>query len=264
MNIIQDNDTLMAYIPNVVTSVEGEKDLFTKLIPYLNVAENWLYRKVIKPVAILSVREGMDLARCIVAAEAFRMAIPSLNVILTANGFGIVSNQTTAPASKERTESLIEALIELRDNAIEQLVLMVDGRSTQFAGTVFRGFDAQRMQGRQTHLFQQFDEQRSGIIRLQTALAESALSEEVLKNMVELTYHDETERDPGYDTLFAYVPGIILKQLKGEPCGDDIRKVVNHIRIHPEYFPNWAESHAAKHWQDYTYKNDKKRGGYWL
>lgn len=264
MNIIPDNETLMAYIPNVVTTVEGESDLFTKLRPYLQVAENWLFRRVIKPVAILSVRDGQEMAQCIVATEAFRMAVPSLNVILTANGFGIVSNNTVAPASKERTESLVETLIELRDNAIEQLVLMVDGRSTQFAGTVFRGYEAQRMQGETVHLFDRFDEQRNAILRLQASLADEALSAEVLQNMVGLTYHDETERDPGYDTLFAYVPHIILKQLKGEPCGDEIRKVVNHIRIHPEYFPNWANSYAAKHWQDYTYKNDKSRGGYWL
>ena len=264
MDIITDNEQLLAYIPNVVTEVEGEASLFTKLTPYLTVTENWLYRKVCKPVAIHTSEEAENLARCIVAAEAFRMAIPSLNVILTANGFGIVSNNTVAPASKDRTDSLQATLVELRDNAIEQLVLLVDGRSTQFAGTVFRGFDAQRMQGHTARLFDMFTEQRSAIFRLQATLAEEVLSEEVRNQMVEQTYHDETELDPGYDVLFAYVPGIILKQLKGDPCGDEIRKVVSYIRTHPEYFPHWADSHAAKHWQDYTYKNDKKRGGFWL
>lgn len=264
MDIITNNDQLRAFIPNVVTEVEGEDTLFTKLTPYLTVTEAWLYRKVCKPVAIHTSDEAENLARCIVATEAFRMAVPSLNVILTANGFGIVSNNTVAPASKDRTDSLQATLVELRDRAIEQLVLLVDGQCTQFAGTVFRGYDAQRMQGRTERLFDLFTEQRSAIFRLQASLAEEALSEEVRNNMVEQTYHDETERDPGYDTLFAYVPGILLKQLKGDECGDDIRKVVNHIRTHSEWFPHWAESHAAKHWQDYTYKNDKKRGGFWL
>ena len=264
MDIIKDNDQLLAYIPNVVTAVEGEDSLFTKLTPYLTVTESWLYRKVCKAVAIHTSSEAEDLARCIVATEAFRMAVPSLNLILTANGFGIVSNSTVAPASKDRTDSLQATLVELRDSAIEQLALLVDGKCTQFSGTVFRGYDAQRMQGRTARLFELFTEQRSAIFRLQATLAEEVLSDEVLHQMTDQTYHDESELDPGYGVLFAYVPGILVKQLKDEPSGEDIRKVVHHLRTHPEYFPNWAESHAAKHWQDYTYKNDKKRGGIWL
>ena len=262
--IIEDNDQLLEYIPNVVTTVEGEVELFTKLTPYLNVAENWLNRKVADQVALLSVEGAMDFARAIVATEAFRMAVPSLNVILTQNGFGIVSNQSVAPASKERTDNLISALIEHRDNAIEQLVLLVDGRATRFNSTVFRGFDAQRMQGRTARLFEQFDEQRNAFIRLQTVLAEDALSEEVMRQMVQDAYADESTREPGYNYLYSFVPGILVKQIRGEECGDDIRRVVNYIRTHPEYFPNWESSHAAKHWQDYTYKNDKSRGGFWL
>ena len=264
MNIIENNDMLLSFIPNVVSSVEGESDLYTKLLPHLTVAESWFYRKVCKAVAIHVSEEAMSLARAIVAAEAFRAAIPSLNVILTANGFGIVSNQTTAPASKERTESLVEALVEQRDNAIEQLVFLLSGSATQFAGTVFCGFEAQRLQGFTSRLFDRFTEQRSAVFRLQTTLAEDVLSEEVRNQMVALTYHDETERDPGFGYLFAYVPGIIIKQLKGEDCKDDIRRVVEYLRTHPEYFPHWAQSHAAKHWQDFTYKNDKNSGGFWL
>ena len=39
MRYIPDNNTLMAYIPNVVTAVEGEKDLFTKMQSHLEIAE---------------------------------------------------------------------------------------------------------------------------------------------------------------------------------------------------------------------------------
>ena len=118
MSIITDNAVLAAYIPNVVTSCEGESSLFEKLAPMLKVAELWFSRKVCSIPALVT-DDAKHLARSIVACEAFRMAVPSLNVILTANGFGIVSNNTTAPASKERTESLVEALVEQRDNAIE-------------------------------------------------------------------------------------------------------------------------------------------------
>ena len=49
-------------------------------------------------------------------------AVPSLDLVLTPNGFGIVSNQNVAPASRERVSRLIASLETSRDNAIEQLV----------------------------------------------------------------------------------------------------------------------------------------------
>jgi len=263
MNIITDNAVLAAYIPNVVTSCEGESSLFEKLAPMLKVAELWFCRKVCGIPALVN-EDAMHMARSIVACEAFRMAVPSLNVILTANGFGIVSNNTTAPASKERTESLVEALVEQRDNAIEQLVFLLDGTGTQFKHTVFQGFDAQKMQGLTSHLMDKFTEQRSAVFRLQTTLAEEVLSDEVLGQMTSETYYDESERTNGIAHLFQYVPGIIVKQLQGEDCKDDIKRVVNYLRTHPALFPHWADSSAAEHWRDYTYQNDKSKGGYWL
>ena len=55
----------------------------------------------------------------IVAFDAFRSAIPHLDIILTPNGFGIVNNSNIAPASKERVERLINSLLDNRDNEIE-------------------------------------------------------------------------------------------------------------------------------------------------
>ena len=263
MSIIQDNATLMAYIPNVVTAVEGEKDLYTKIVPHLTVAEAWFFRNVASEGAVTT-DAAMLFARSIVACEAFKNAVPSLNVILTQNGFGIVSNQTTAPASKERTESLIEALTEQRDTAIEQLVFLLHGQHTRFFGTVFQVYEAQRMQGEIKHLFDKFIEQRSAIIRLQTALCKEVLSAEVLQQMVNNTYTDEASRSVAISYLFTLVPEIIVRQLKGEDCMDDIRRVVDYLRNNPTAFPNWATSQAAKNWGDYTFKNDKNSGGYWL
>lgn len=265
MEIIENNAILMAYIPNVVTAVEGEEDLFTKMIPHLNTAERWFSRKVAQGIKVSSEEEPIQiLCRTIVACEAFRLAVPSLNVILTANGFGIVSNSSVAPASKDRTDALCESLIELRDNAIEQLIFALDGVGTRFVGTVFQGFEAQRMQGITTHLFDKFWEQRNEIFHLQRVLADEAVSEAVMKDVVNATYIDPAERTYSIDYLLSLLPGIIVKQLKGESARDDIKRVVEYIRTHPDVFPYWANDRAASFWQDRTYKNDKKSGGYWL
>ena len=56
----------------------------------------------------------------IVAFDAFRNAVPHLDLILTPNGFGIVNNSNIAPASKERVERLIASLLSNRDDEIEE------------------------------------------------------------------------------------------------------------------------------------------------
>lgn len=262
MKIIENNAQLQEYIPNVVSPVTGEDNLYTKITPHIDAATSWFFRNVCKEAALT--QELMPLARSIVATEAFRAAVPSLNVILTANGFGIVSNNTTAPASKERTDSLIEALIAQRDNAIEQMVFELNGLGTLFFGTVFRGFEAQRLQGFTSHLMDKFIEQRPAILRLQTALASEALSDEVLQNMITLTYADEEERPAHLQSLFPYVQHILVRKMKGEEAKEDIKQVVTFIRKRPELFPEWEDSFAAKHWKDYSFKNDKKTGGFWL
>lgn len=262
MKIIEDNNQLLQYIPNVVSAVEGEDTLFDKIASHIDITTSWLFRNVCREYAVTETL--MPLVRSIVATEAFRTAIPSLNVILTANGFGIVSNQSTAPASKERTEALVEALIAQRDNAIEQLAFELNGLGTPFGGTVFPGFEAQRLQGFTSHLMDKFIEQRPVIIRLQTTLTVEALSTDVSSALTAATYTDEAERPTHLQYLFPYVQHIILRQMKGEEPKEDIRRVVNYIRTHEAEFPGWADTDAAKHWQDYRFQNDKKSGGFWL
>ena len=81
----------------------------------------------------------------IVADHAFLNAIPSLDLVLTPNGFGIVSNTNVVPASKERIERLVGSLETERDANLEQLLLRLASRndwqqSSQgkyFAATLF-------------------------------------------------------------------------------------------------------------------------------
>ena len=85
----------------------------------------------------------------IVAFDAFRSAIPHLDIILTPNGFGIVNNSNIAPASKERVERLINSLLDNRDNEIESLLSLlpketgwtVSDQGRFFASTMFPNID---------------------------------------------------------------------------------------------------------------------------
>lgn len=58
-------------------------------------------------------------------------AIPSMDLILTPTGFGVVSNQNVAPASRDRVEKLRESLRQSADDALYGLVSSL--RSTDWA-----------------------------------------------------------------------------------------------------------------------------------
>lgn len=63
-------------------------------------------------------------------AEAFRKSIPELDLVMTENGFGVVSNANQAPASKERVAELRRSLHRLSSLYLDQIsdsLRFVDG-----------------------------------------------------------------------------------------------------------------------------------------
>ena len=106
--LINNDDTLRQYLPNVFATVKGEVSLFDKVKVDIDLAENWAVNSFTGEVLFSDIcsRSADDplriLSAKLIVTEALRRAIPSLDVVLTPNGFGVVSNQNIAPASKER------------------------------------------------------------------------------------------------------------------------------------------------------------------
>ena len=97
-NLINDNDTLRKYVSNTLKAVAGELSLFDKIQYHLLQAEQWLTDTFVSSDTMSRIRSYSDstpllhYCRIIMAAEAMRHAVPQLDLILTPNGFGIVSN----------------------------------------------------------------------------------------------------------------------------------------------------------------------------
>ena len=113
--MINDDAQLRQYIPNALVTVSGEQTLYDKLQVELQLSEAWFART-------FGVVESTPTACKVLATDAFLRAVPSLDLVLTPNGFGIVSNNTIAPASRDRVDRLIGSLESNRDFAIEQLL----------------------------------------------------------------------------------------------------------------------------------------------
>lgn len=103
------NSSVYNYIPNILREVEGETPLSQKLQPFIDSAKCWIEREYIGPENFLSEAHN-DLAIKIVVIKAFADAAHSLDLVITPTGFGIVSTDNLAPASKDRVERLVASL----------------------------------------------------------------------------------------------------------------------------------------------------------
>ena len=111
--LIYNDDTLRQCLPNVFATVKGEMSLFDKVKVDIDLAEHWVIETFTSIKTFGAIQGYVDsnptkiITAKLIASEALRRAIPSLDLVLTPNGFGVVSNQNVAPASKERVDRLI-------------------------------------------------------------------------------------------------------------------------------------------------------------
>lgn len=126
--------------------VEIDKNTFERVVPAFKTPTGEVFKKVERFVKEAAAEwdsvmvEGAKLSAVIeeklkvaICSRAAYNAMPHLDLVLTPTGFGIVSNQNTAPASKERVGALREQLridaSEMEDDVMEYLAwqnLMVD------------------------------------------------------------------------------------------------------------------------------------------
>ena len=262
MKFIQNNTALVQFTPNVISPVEGEEDLFTKIQSFIQLTEAWFESRIAtykQLSALENSEELLTFARTAIASDAYRRAIPSLDVVLTANGFGIVSNQTIAPASRDRINALLDSLEAQCDAAIEMLILHAPD-ALLLRPSLFRGYEAVRLLGKSKHLLQELFTYETQIASAENHFASHAISRDILEQL-----RGMRDKCPApHCILLTMVQHAVISYIQGEDCRRHMKDMVDFIRKHPEDYPNWADSQAAVHWQDHTYKNDKSKGGFWL
>lgn len=101
-----------------------DQPTFEQHVPAFASAEDYTYMRIRPYIDVMTraveereVKIGAETPGTLVSAvvryvclAAARKAAPQLDLVLTANGFGVVSNQNVAPASRERVDAMIEQL----------------------------------------------------------------------------------------------------------------------------------------------------------
>lgn len=278
MTLITNNTTLKKYIPNQFDTVEGEDSLYTKIEPALEIAEKWLEQWV-TPLNISQNAIIIELLKKACAFMAFQEAIPSLDLVLTPNGFGIVSNQNVAPASAERITRLIEALI-IRKNSCVDLILkqvaaIPEWHSTEPAKfwkqTLFQNlYETKPLQ--KENAKDEFDEYRiliPEIFEKEQMLGEKLISPELLDHLrTHLTDGSLCRQEL---QLAHIIRQHVIRMIKYERNGQKCNfaricvQVAGYLKSNIFYFPIWENSSTASQWLDPTFfVNKKENHGYFF
>lgn len=271
VRMIKNAEMLDRFIPNVLVAVKGEKSLFDKLDMHLLVAEAWLKDTFTSETTFSTIAGYSDdnvikhIAAQAVVSEAFRKAVPSLDLVLTPNGFGIVSNNNVVPASKERIARLMQSLEKTRDDALELLIPKLSGASkwtssTQcdwFRSTLFQDLSVVAEMGITEHRWEKYIELRNQIIGIEESLAEEFFSR---KQMYEWRINGDKT-----DPVLPLVKVEIVNILKRNPIRmKNMMDCVNYIRNNPDQYPVWHNSETAKLFNPPKFENKKNSRGYWF
>ena len=283
--LIPDNNMLLQFVPNVLKSVQGETLLFDKIAPHLEVAEAWLTTTFLSEAVLteLPTRDAnnklLHYARMAVVAEAMLHAVPQLDLVLTPNGFGVVSNTNIAPASKERVERLLLSLEKMCDDTLAVLLPLLTQEVAwatsdpclYFEQTLYPWLDLPRKLGSTEHAWLHYQELHSKLIAIEERLAHDFFSCELLNVLRKANLHNDWENTasaPHYKSAWQHIFAIVLFMLREEEANPPFAsciEVVNSLRNAPDgIFKEWKLSETAALFGNHGYKNDKKKGGYWF
>lgn len=275
--LINNDDTLRQYLPNVFATVKGEVSLFDKVKVDIDLAENWVIQTFVSTKTFDAICGYADdnpikiITAKLIASEALRRAIPSLDLVLTPNGFGVVSNQNVAPASKERVDRLIGSLADYRDDCIANLLPLLS-RESDWLGSVQASFFGETLfpdlaiteQVKGTgSKWERYLSLRPKILDIEASLAEEWFSPELLSavRLENLKGSLTTNRKIFVREAKSQIVGF----LNGETFNTRrLADIVNFIRLNPDDFTEWHNSGTAKLFAPPGFVNLKTNKGYWF
>ena len=278
MKLITTDEQLRSHLPNVIASVKSETPFIERLALFLDLAEDWVVNTFTSVSTFNTICGYTDsnnikiLCSRLVVADALRRAIPSLDIVLTPNGFAVLNTSNLAPASKPRVDRLVGSMLSHRDDCIAALLPELVGASKWltssqadfFGATLFPDLAIVDSVGNvQGCRWDKYLELRPQVIDLEASLAEEWLSPELMSALrSENMRGDLTEKR---SVIVRQVKVQILGYLKsGSFSSRRLADIVNRIRENKDDFPEWHRSETAKLFAPPVFRNEKKAKGYWF
>ena len=203
-------------------------------------------------------------------------AVPSLDLVLTPNGFGIVSNQNVAPASRDRVVRLVNSLEASRDIAIEQMLQYLfqnerwfaTSKRRWFTATLFPNIDLANLCGITEKRWANYLALRMKAVEVEQRIAVEYISPEqmdVLRGEVIGIDWSFTIADRLHLRVIEQLRSIVVNVLQGNMLDiQGLRDIVDLMRKNEEYFAEFANSDTARLFTPPIFENKKRAHGYWF
>lgn len=252
------------YVPSAVMP---DNSLFERIAGFFD--ESMLDLKSLLGSDLYAARKGdhelLNLCNRMVCLSAYHRAIAHLDLVLTDNGFGVVSNQNVAPASSERVERLRLQVQWSLDDSIDDLLDYLRGDvrwvDSYAAKSVFRSLV---WNGKKQLVY--FGEPVGHRSKLDTLRVKISAAEEKIKHCVSAEFFDELctavrmreESDAQYTAIHK-----ILLVIGAEVCGYSgsahfhVKKLVEWLDGNIRTFSTYANSTAYAANTFEPYKNEK-------
>ncbi len=279
MKLITSEEQLRAHLPNMIATVKGEMPFIDRLASYLTTAEEWVRSTFTSDSTFNTICGYSDtnpikpITEKLVVMEALRMAIPALDIVLTPNGFGVVSTSNLAPASKSRVDRLLQEVVKQRDECIAALLPKLHEarkwiNSSQcyfFYSSLFPDLDIVDAVGlgTATNKWDRYLELRPQIIDLEDSLAEEWFSPELMETLrrAEVTGHSFVDGQK----LIRMIKAQIIDYIKnGSFSTRKLADALNIIRNNKYAYREWHNSETAKLFSPPKFVNKKEAKGYWF
>ncbi|MGN1251947.1 MAG: DUF6712 family protein [Muribaculaceae bacterium] len=278
MKLITTDEQLRSHIPNIIASVKGEVPFIERLALFLDLAEDWVKTIFTSESTFNTICGYTDsnniriLCSRLVVADALRRAIPSLDIVLTPNGFAVVNTSNLAPASKPRVDRLVGSMLAHRDDCIAALLPELVGASKWLASSQAQFFGAtlfpdlsivDSLGSVQGSRWEKYLELRSQVIDLEASLAEEWFSPELMSALRSENLRGDLtgKRSEIVRQVKAQVVGYLRS---GSFNSRRLADIVNYIRLNPESFSEWHKSETAKLFAPPVFRNEKKASGYFF
>ena len=276
--LITSDEQLRLHLPNIIGTVKGETPFIERLALFLDLAENWVRNTFCSYSTFNTICDYTDtnpikvLTARLIVADALHRAIPSLDIVLSPNGFAVVNTSNLAPASTARVDRLVASMLTHRDDCIAALLLELPGASKWFASrqasffgaTLFPDFSLIEATGPiQGSKWERYLELRSQVIDLEASLAEEWLSPELMSAL--RAENLRSDLIPKRSEIVRQTQAQIVGYLRsGSFNSRRLADIVNYIRLNPESFNEWHNSETAKLFAPPIFRNEKKASGYFF
>lgn len=260
---------IRAVIPNIAVAAKGENPWVARLEPFLEEAEHrigqWIVPLDELPQELSCIAERMTIW------YAWHLAVPSIDLVATPNGFAVVSNQNLAPASTQRVEAMRREALRNADREASRLLdgMMYDvpqwrdGTTAHLYRTVFltpRIFATyfSTDQG----WFRTYHDRLDLIRAAQADLADRFLSQPVL----DMLCSPDRVTDTCASRAAVHARNAVASVMRHEPFMADVLGIISTFRTYQDsdISKKWFASTQAEAFNTKDYENENHSPGFFF